>query len=116
MGALPRQSRDTNFVKLVAPFLQRGFAIAASDYSIQGFALPQGVKETEELRQYFVKKYGKTDTTFIVGHSMGGGVVTAKYTNGQGHCAFTPEQTAQAFDEQRAWAKTGKKAKAGFVE
>lgn len=41
---------------------------------------------------------------------------TAKYTNGQGHCAFTPEQTAQAFDELRAWAKTGKKAKAGFIE
>ncbi len=41
---------------------------------------------------------------------------TVKYTNGQAHCAFTPKQTGIAFDELRAWVKTGIKAKAGYVE
>ena len=41
---------------------------------------------------------------------------TVKYTNGQGHCQFTPQQTAKAFDELRNWVKTGVKAKAGFIE
>jgi hypothetical protein len=41
---------------------------------------------------------------------------TVKYTNGQGHCAFTPEQTGKAFDELRSWVKSGKKTKAGIIE
>jgi len=88
MGILPRQSKNPEFLKTVRPFLERGFAVAASDYSVQGYAFPQGVKETEQLRQYFVKKYGKPDTAFIVGHSMGGGITVAtienfgKYYNG----------------------------------
>lgn len=81
MGTKPRQSQNPDFAKNMAPFLERGFAVAASDYSIQGFALPQGVKETEELRQYFVKTYGQPDTTFMVGHSMGGGVTVATIEN-----------------------------------
>jgi hypothetical protein len=43
-------------------------------------------------------------------------LLTVKYTNGQGHCNFTDEQTGQAFDELRAWAKTGVKAKAGIIK
>ena len=41
---------------------------------------------------------------------------TVKYTNGQGHCNFTPSQTGKAFDELRTWVKTGVKAQAGFIE
>ena len=74
MGSLPRQSNNPQFADNMKPFLERGFAVAASDYSIQGFALPEGVENTEALRKYFFKKYGKPDTTFIVGHSMGGGI------------------------------------------
>jgi pimeloyl-ACP methyl ester carboxylesterase len=39
-----------------------------------------------------------------------------KYTNGQGHCNFSPEQTAQAFDELRSWIKTGDRARPGYLE
>jgi pimeloyl-ACP methyl ester carboxylesterase len=81
MGTMPRQSQNPGFANSVTPFLERGFAVAASDYSIQGFALPQGIQETEELRQYFVKTYGKPDTAFIVGHSMGGGVTVGTIEN-----------------------------------
>jgi hypothetical protein len=42
--------------------------------------------------------------------------LTVKITNGQAHCAFTPEQTGKAFDELRTWVKTGVKAKAGVME
>ena len=81
MGTSPRQSKSVEFEKRMSTFLERGFGVAASDYSVQGFAFAQGVKETEELRQYFVKKYGKPDTTFMVGHSMGGGITVATMEN-----------------------------------
>ncbi len=81
MGAKPLQSQNPDFPKRMAPFLERGFAVAASDYQYQGFALAQGVDDTEALRQYFVKKYGKPDTTYMVGHSMGGGITLATLEN-----------------------------------
>ena len=39
-----------------------------------------------------------------------------KYTNGQGHCQFTPDQTGKAFDELRIWVKSGNKAKPGIMK
>ena len=77
MGSMPRQSQNPQFITSMKPFLDRGFAIAASDYSIQGYAIPEGVENSEALREFFVKKYGKPDTTFMVGHSMGGGITLA---------------------------------------
>src|SRR5437868_1098488 len=50
MGAKPRQSKNPEFATRMKPFLERGFAVAASDYQYQGFALPQGVDDTEALR------------------------------------------------------------------
>ncbi|AUD02888.1 alpha/beta hydrolase family protein [Spirosoma pollinicola] len=81
MGAKPRQSQNPGFAKNMTPFLERGFAVAASDYQFQGFALAQGVDDTEALRQFFVKTYGKPDTTFMAGHSMGGGITFATLEN-----------------------------------
>jgi pimeloyl-ACP methyl ester carboxylesterase len=81
MGAKPRQSENPDFPKRMSPFLERGFAVAASDYSIQGFSMPVGVDDTEALRQYFFTKYGKPDSTFMVGHSLGGGVTLATLEN-----------------------------------
>ena len=58
-------------------FLPQGFAVARSAYRRQGWAVVEGVDDTEALRQYFVKQYGKPDTTFITGHSMGGMITLA---------------------------------------
>lgn len=66
---------------MLKPYLDRGFAVAASSYQYQGFAMPQGVDDTEALRGYFVKQYGKPDSTLIVGVSMGGGVALATMEN-----------------------------------
>jgi pimeloyl-ACP methyl ester carboxylesterase len=61
----------------MAPFLKKGFAVAQSAYRRQGWAVSEGVDDTEALRQYFVKKYGQPDSTFIAGHSMGGMITLA---------------------------------------
>jgi pimeloyl-ACP methyl ester carboxylesterase len=81
MGAKPRQSENPEWAKRMSPFLERGYAVAASDYSVQGFSMPVGVDDTEALRQYFFTKYGKPDSTFMVGHSLGGGVTLATMEN-----------------------------------
>lgn len=81
MGSAPRQSENPNFEAQMKAFLDKGFAIAASDYAFQGLALAQGVDDTEQLRKYFIEKYGKPDSVFIVGHSMGGGVTLATIEN-----------------------------------
>lgn len=81
MGAKPRQSENPNWPKSMKVFLDRGFAVAASDYQLQGLAIIEGVEDTEVLRKYFTKKYGRPDTTFMVGHSMGGGITIAIMEN-----------------------------------
>ncbi len=56
-------------------FFVRGFAVAQSAYSMPGWALAEGVPETEALRQYFGKKYGKLQQTLAAGTSMGGALL-----------------------------------------
>jgi pimeloyl-ACP methyl ester carboxylesterase len=58
-------------------FLSRGFAFAASDYSVQGWAVKEAIEDTEALRRYFVSKYGAPAETYITGHSMGGHITMA---------------------------------------
>ncbi len=53
-------------------FLDRGFAIIQSGYSVTGFALERAMPETERLREYFVSKYRQPTETYVTGHSMGG--------------------------------------------
>ncbi|WP_319231998.1 alpha/beta hydrolase [Draconibacterium orientale] len=81
MGSLPRQSQNDDWLKQMTPYTERGFAVAASDYSLQGWALPEGVDETEALREYFYDTYGNPDSTFMVGGSMGGGITLAVMEN-----------------------------------
>ncbi|GAA4449810.1 hypothetical protein GCM10023189_09500 [Nibrella saemangeumensis] len=58
-------------------FVKAGYALARSAYRQQGWALTEGVEDTEALRKYFVQKYGQPDSTFITGHSMGGMITVA---------------------------------------
>ena len=58
-------------------FLSRGFAFAASDYSVQGWAVKEAIEDTEALRRYFVAKYGAPAESYITGHSMGGHITMA---------------------------------------
>ena len=106
--ALGSPRNSSNPEPRIQVFLDRGFAVARSTYSKAGWALPEGVDETEVLRQYFVKKYGKPDSTFITGLSMGGGITIATiekfpkiYNGGLAQCPLSTrpyEQTKLAFD------------------
>lgn len=57
--------------------LARGFAVAQSAYSAQGWAVKEGIEDTEALRQYFVAAYGQPNETLVIGHSMGGLIALA---------------------------------------
>src|SRR5205809_8091969 len=46
--------------------------MAQSAYSTRGWAVKEAMQDTEALRLYFVRKYGKPKRTFVTGHSMGG--------------------------------------------
>jgi len=57
------------------PFFERHYAVIQSAYSKTGWALKEAYPETEELRRYFVKKYGQPTDTYAAGGSMGGQLV-----------------------------------------
>jgi pimeloyl-ACP methyl ester carboxylesterase len=62
---------------LCAEFMNRGFAVAESGYSRQGWAVEEAVSETEALRRHFTELFGEPDTTFVTGHSLGGIITLA---------------------------------------
>ena len=59
------------------PLLDRGFAVAASGYSAQGWAIGEGIADTERLRRHFVDRHGAPEKSWLVGWSMGGLVALA---------------------------------------
>lgn len=58
-------------------FTSRGFAFAQSWYRAQGWAVREGTDDTEALRRHFIRRYGRPDSTFVTGHSMGGLITLA---------------------------------------
>ena len=60
-----------------AAMLARGYAIAASGYSRQGWAVAEAVPQTERVRERFVAEHGQPGRSWLIGHSMGGQVVLA---------------------------------------
>lgn len=53
-------------------FLQRGYAVAASAYSSQGWAVAEAIPDSERLRNLFLSTYGRPRHTYLVGISLGG--------------------------------------------
>lgn len=53
-------------------FLARGYAVAASAYASQGWAVADALTDNERLRQWFVKQHGQPRHTYVVGFSLGG--------------------------------------------
>ncbi len=52
--------------------LQEGFAVAASSYSENGYAVPQAMRQTHQLRGLFISRVGAPKRTFLFGSSLGG--------------------------------------------
>jgi len=57
--------------------LSRGYAMAQSAYSTQGWAVAEAQVDNERLRQHFIDVYGEPRRTLLIGHSMGGHLVLA---------------------------------------
>ena len=53
-------------------FINEGYAFIQSGYAAGGWAIQEAVEDTENLRRYFIRKYGAPKETFVTGHSMGG--------------------------------------------
>ncbi len=66
---------DPLFVLGLLP-LERGYAIATTTFRSVGWYVKDAVKDIENLRRYFVRRYGKPKHTYLWGHS-GGGMVTS---------------------------------------
>ena len=58
-------------------WLAAGYAVAASSFSDNGYALKTAVQRTHQLRGLFVSQVGSPDRTYLLGHSLGGLAVLA---------------------------------------
>ena len=58
-------------------WLAAGYAVAASSFSDNGYALKTAVQRTHQLRGLFVSQVGNPDRTYLLGHSLGGLAVLA---------------------------------------
>lgn len=66
--------------------LERGYAIAQSDYSARGWAVAEALADTEALRRHVVTLLGQPKRTWAMGHSMGGHLVLGTLeTHGEGY-------------------------------
>jgi pimeloyl-ACP methyl ester carboxylesterase len=66
-------SYDTSkLAPVLEVFVDQGYAVAQSGYAAGGWAIQEAITDTENLRRYFVKKYGPVKETYVTGHSMGG--------------------------------------------
>lgn len=60
-----------------AEFLSRGYAFAQSRYRAHGWAVKEGIEDTDALRRYLVRRYGRPREMYIAGESMGGMITVA---------------------------------------
>jgi alpha-beta hydrolase superfamily lysophospholipase len=107
-SATPVTYEAPKVYKLLEPFLDQGYAIAQSAYAATGWAIADAVRDTEALRQYFVRKYGAPKETYISGGSMGGFLTIAiiekypaAYQGGLALCG--PLAPASVFIERRGF-------------
>ncbi|WP_019586222.1 hypothetical protein [Deinococcus apachensis] len=61
---------------LRAHLINRGYAWAASSYSVNGWAVRQGADDLNDLRQFFGQTVGTPKRTLLYGRSMGGNIVS----------------------------------------
>ena len=57
--------------------IRRGFAWAASSYRSNGYAVEDGIEDTEALRQLFAREFRRPGRTYLTGSSMGGHITAA---------------------------------------
>ena len=65
--------------------LGRGFAVATSSYSSNGYAVPEGIEDSDALPHLFKERIAKPKRTFLFGQSLGGiiGLLLAQQESGK---------------------------------
>jgi pimeloyl-ACP methyl ester carboxylesterase len=53
-----------------------GYAVAASSFSDNGYAVQDGAQRMHQLRGLFTSQFGRPERSFVVGHSLGGLIAT----------------------------------------
>jgi pimeloyl-ACP methyl ester carboxylesterase len=89
----------------VPSLLARGYAVAASAYSTQGWAVAEAIPENDRLRRYFIDTYGKPAHTYLLGASLGSHIALA-----------TIEQHEQDYDGALALCGVNLPASEAFQE
>lgn len=66
---------DAGFTAFRDGLVAQGFAVAYSSYAANGFAIKEGIYDTDQLRQLFDVQVSPPARTFLVGVSLGSAVV-----------------------------------------
>jgi pimeloyl-ACP methyl ester carboxylesterase len=64
-------SEQDQFDSIRATLLAAGYAVAASSYSSNGWALADAVRRTHQLKGIFTSKVGRPQRIYLAGHSLG---------------------------------------------
>lgn len=66
---------DSGFTELRDALVLDGFAVGYSSFAANGYAIKEGVRDTDQLKAAFISLAGKPVKTFLVGASLGGIIV-----------------------------------------
>jgi pimeloyl-ACP methyl ester carboxylesterase len=70
-------SPQDGFAVLRDLWVQKGYAVAYSSFSENGYSLKSAITRTHQLRGLFAAQFGQPGRTFLTGHSLGGLAVLA---------------------------------------
>jgi|SRR5262245_4167428 len=73
---LPSQDTASDFHSVLPELLNRGYAVASSSWSSNGYAVKDGVERTHQLNGLFVSRVGAPNRTLLLGKSLGALVIT----------------------------------------
>jgi hypothetical protein len=73
---LPSQDTQSDFPAVLPGLLSRGYAVASSSWSSNGYAVKDGILRTHQLSGLFVSRVGQPRRTLLYGKSLGALVVT----------------------------------------
>jgi pimeloyl-ACP methyl ester carboxylesterase len=70
--ALPLGFGGANATAVAEALVARGYGVARSTFSENGYALKDGVQRTRQLRGLFAAEFGEPSRTYVAGNSLGG--------------------------------------------
>jgi pimeloyl-ACP methyl ester carboxylesterase len=71
-AAVSTSPQDAATPETAAQLLSQGYALAGSAYASNGWAVADGIRAGEQLREFFVQKVGTPNRTYVWGDSLGG--------------------------------------------